>query len=112
MAQIHITPPPLSDQSMADLYATITVLCFGKHRDGKPFWAYMQVKPSMAKAFREARESGECDLEDYGTVVEWGEGQDVPPRIKVRMERNHGIRHNYEREILKMAQIMDNALSN
>jgi len=101
MPGVEITPPPLSSQSMADLLCTIILLCRGTGTDGKPFWAYMCVKPSMAQAFKDAQDKGSFHLEDYGTILEMGEGEDVPPDVKARMEREYGINHNYEDELLK-----------
>jgi hypothetical protein len=101
MSMVHITPPPLSSQSMADLLCTIMLLCHAKHHDGRPFWAYMCIKPSMAKAFKDARDKGRFNLEDYGTIIEWGEGSDVPPTTRQRMEREYGVCHDYEKQLLK-----------
>ena len=86
---------------MADLLCTIMLLCHAKHADGRPFWAYMCIKPSMAKAFKDARDRGKFHLEDYGSIIESGEGCDVPSAIRQRMEREYGVRHDYESQLLK-----------
>lgn len=86
---------------MADLLCTIILLCRGTGTDGKPFWAYMCIKPSMAQAFKDARDMGTFRLEDYGTILELGEGEEVPAGIKQRMEREYGVNHGYEEELLK-----------
>lgn len=106
MSTLHIPPPPLSTQSLGDLLCTIMVLCQAKHPNGKPFWAYMCIKPSMAKAFKEARDSGAMDLEEFGTIIEWGDGASVPPDIKARMERDYGVNHNYEHDLIRAIEIM------
>lgn len=103
---VPITPPPLSAQSIADLASTIMVLCRGKHKNGAPFWAYMCIKPSMAKAFHDARESGCFILEDYGTVVKWGEGDVPPPDVQVRMEQEFGINHDYEDQLIQAVETL------
>ncbi len=100
---IHITPPPLSPQSMDDLLCTIMLLCRGTRPNGTPFWAYMCVKPSMAQAFKEVRDRGGFNLEDYGTILESGAGTEIPPEVQKRMERDYGINHSYEAELLAAA---------
>src|SRR5947209_586037 len=101
MSTIQVTPPPLSPQAMADLLCTVILLCRGKDIDGNPFWAYMCVKPSMANAFKTARSKGSFNLEDYGTILEVGEGDEIPPDVRERMERQYGVNHHYEDDLLK-----------
>jgi len=103
---VQITPPPLSPQSMADLLCTIMLLCYGTEEDGQPFWAYMCIKPSMAKSFKEARDFGPFNLEDFGTILEKGYGMDVPDEIRQRMERDYGVNHGYEDELLLAIESM------
>lgn len=97
---VHITPPPISPQAMADLLYTIVLLCRGKDKYNRDFWAYMCIKPSMAEAFKQARDSGSLSLADYGTIIEAGEGIDVPEDIKTRMQRDYGVRQDYEEQLL------------
>lgn len=104
MVNVQITPPPLSSLSMADLLCTIVMLCRGVDTNGKPFWAYMCIKPSMAQAFKEAREKGNFHLEDYGTILEMGEGEDVPPEMRQQMERDYGVNHHYQEDLLKVVE--------
>src|SRR4051812_42552655 len=96
MSMVQITPPPLSTQSMADLLCTIMLLCQGKDAEGNPFWAYMCIKPSMARLFKDAKNTGHFNLEDYGTIIEQGSGADVPLEVRQRMEREFGVNHGYE----------------
>ena len=99
---VHITPPPLSPQSMADLLCTIVVLCTGKDRFKRDFWAYLCIKPSMAESFKKARDSGKLNIVDYGTILEAGEGTEVPEDVRLMMERDFGVRHDYEEQLLKI----------
>lgn len=108
MTSVNYTPPPLSQQSMADLLCTVMVLCHAKDEKGEPFWSYMCIKPSMAKAFKEARDSGVMELEELGTIIEWGKGATVPADVKARMERDFGVNHNYERDLIDAIEIMSN----
>ncbi len=92
---------------MADLLCTIMVLCQGRRENGKPFWAYLCIRPSMAKAFKEAREKGAFNLEEFGTVIESGDGTDIPADIRRRMETEFGVNHDYEKQLLKTIDAVD-----
>ena len=104
MATVQVTPPPISQAAMADLLCTIMILCRGNGENGKPCWAYMCIKPSMAKSFKEAREKGAFDIEDYGTIIEYGEGISPSDDVKRRMEREYGMNHNYEDDLLRAVE--------
>jgi len=110
MSSVQITPPPISEQSMADLLCTIMVLCQANDEKGNPFWAYMCIKPSMAKSFKEARESGAMELENFGTILESGKGRDVPTEIKTRMERDYGANHHFEQDLINAIEVQKNRL--
>lgn len=101
MTGLHMTPPPLSSQAMADLLCTLLVLCKGKRGGGRSFWAFLCIKPSMAASFKEARERGNFVMEDYGTVLEWGEGDEVPADVQDRMTREYGADTDYETKLLQ-----------
>lgn len=105
MQPVQLTPPPLSPQSMADLMCTVMVLCRGTNEHNHPFWAYLCLKPSMAKLFHEAC-AGAFNLEDYGTVIEYGEGDDVPFPVRQRMERRYGVDHDYEARLHDLAEAL------
>lgn len=104
MAVLHITPPPLSSQSMTDLMCDVVVLCRGQNEFSHPFWAYIGIKPSMARAFHDACENGDFNLEDYGTVMEYGEGEIVPQHVRERMERYYGADHQYSQHLLNVIE--------
>ena len=101
MAILQNTQPPLSQNAMIDLLCTIMILCRGIGEGGNSCWAYMCIKPSMAKSFKEARESGPFDIEEYGAIIESGEGAEPPDEVKRRMEREYGMNHNYEDDLLR-----------
>ncbi|MFO0952940.1 MAG: DUF2610 domain-containing protein [Isosphaeraceae bacterium] len=85
----------------ADMLCTIVVLCRGKDMYNRNFWAYMLIKPSKAKAFRQARERGAMNLGDFGTIVEAGEGNDPPADVKKKMAEKHGVQDDLEEKLLK-----------
>lgn len=80
----------------ADALTDIILLCRGKRENGNPFWAYLSIKPSKAKAFKEAQMRGNFFLEDHGTILLWGEGDDVPDDIKKEMEQRYKMDNNQE----------------
>jgi hypothetical protein len=104
MSPVQMTQPPISSNAMADLLCTIMILCRGRSMQGKPCWAYMCIKPSMAHAFKEAREKGPFDLSNYGAIIESGDGIDPPQEVQQRMERDYGMNHNFEEELLRAAE--------
>ncbi|MDX2074561.1 MAG: hypothetical protein SFX19_09410 [Alphaproteobacteria bacterium] len=97
------SPPPLSPEAVADLLCTLMLLCRGKNAKNQPIWAYLCIKPSMAGAFKEARERGNIDVSEYGTVIEAGAGEEPPEDVKRRMERDYGVNHLFEKELLDAA---------
>ncbi len=90
-------PPPDEMESAASLM----LLTRGNSEDGIPFWAYMYIRTSMAESFKQARDRGDICIGDYGTIIEWGEGENPPEDIRTRMERDFGMRHDYEDRLLK-----------
>lgn len=90
-------PPP----QMADVIYTIMVLCRGTRENDNPFWAYMAIRPSDALEFKRARDSGTLNLEDFGTIIDWGEGEDPPEEVKTHMRTTYGMRDDYEDLLLQ-----------
>lgn len=86
---------------MADLLCTLVLLCRGKDMYDRTYWAYMCIKPSMAEAFRKARDEGNLNLGDYGTIIEAGEGEEVPFDVKDRMCRDYGVQDDYEEQLMR-----------
>lgn len=99
---MRTTPPPLqlSAQAMADLLCTLIVLCRGVDEHQQPIWAYLCLKPSMAAAFKVARDAGGFDIADYGTVLESGNGAEPPPEVVQRMQRDYGVNPHFEQDLL------------
>lgn len=100
--------PSMSNQEINDLLYTIVLLCRGKDKFDRDFWAYLSIKPSKAEAFKQARESGSFCLADYGTILEAGEGTVVPEDVRKRMERDFGAKEDYEAQLLKAIEDIRN----
>ena len=86
---------------MADLLSTIVLLCRGKDKYNRNFWAYMCIKPSMAESFKQARDNGHMCLGEYGTIIEAGEGSEAPKEVQARMKRDYGVQDDYEDLLLR-----------
>jgi hypothetical protein len=99
VATLHISPSPISPQAMADLLCTIVLLFRGKDKYNRDFWAYICIKPSMADAFKQACDSGSINITDFGTILEAGEGAEPSYEVKMRMEHDFGVRHDYEDQL-------------
>ncbi len=95
---------------MADLLSTVMVFCQASDDRGDPFWAYLCIKPSMAEAFKRARDAGKLDLQEYGTIIEWGRGKEAPDEIRTQMERDFGVNHDYEADLIKAIEANRNSL--
>ncbi len=101
MTNLNLPPAPISAQAMADLLCTMVVLCRGVQGNGVPLWAYLSMKPSMAEPLRDAYARGGFDLEDFGTIMEWGEGEQVPEEVSQRMNKQHNLDPDYQSKIIQ-----------
>lgn len=78
----------------------VTLLCQGTLADGQAYWAYVEMAPSKAIAFREAMHGDNAPQpQAYGEVIEWGYGSDVPSEKKAEMEKERGVSHNLEEQL-------------
>jgi hypothetical protein len=91
-----------------DKQCVFTILVQGKRADDSAFWAYVELSGTKAKSFRKAQASGAFNIEDYGTIIEWGMGEDVPADVQERMEREQGVNHLFEDEArAKLQELAD-----
>ena len=81
------------------------ILCHGRLAEGAPFWAYMAIRPADAPHFYEARQRGNLNLEEYGTVIAWGEGEQPPEHIKVQMHIYYGMQDDFEEQLRNAASL-------
>lgn len=65
----------------------IVVLSRGTTVSGKPFYAFVRIKPSRYEAFRAAEQSGEpYRIQDYGEILHFGY-QETPSEKVLEMVR-------------------------
>lgn len=92
--------PTQSVDSFADAYTSVTLLVKGRLQEGGLYWAYIAMKPSMISEFKDANKRGMFDLEEYGAILEFGEGGHPPADLVERMYRTYGMPVEKERELL------------
>ena len=93
--------PSESQDSFADLLSTIIIAVKGSLAEGGRYWAYLAIKPSMVASFKEAQASGRFNLEEYGTILEWGKGDEPPEDVVERMQTNYAVDSEYEKKLLE-----------
>lgn len=81
-----------SEQIIAE--KTICMLLVrGENPDGSPIYAYVAVRADKLEAFMKAQEEGLFYPDDYGVIVEAGEGE-PDAEVQKRMEEEYGFNHN------------------
>ena len=72
---------------------TVCVLLVrGENPDGGGIYAYVAVRADRLEEFMEAQNSGLFYPEDYGVIIESGEGE-PDAEVRKRMEEEYGFNH-------------------
>jgi len=72
---------------------TVCVLLVrGESPDGKKIFAYIAIRADKLESFMEAQKQGTFYPEDYGIVLESGEGE-PSDEVKVKMTKEYGFNH-------------------
>jgi len=72
---------------------TVCVLLVrGESPDGKKIFAYVAIRADKLESFMEAQKQGTFYPEDYGIVIEAGEGE-PSEEIKQKMTTEYGFNH-------------------
>lgn len=81
-----------SEQIIAE--KTICMLLVkGENPDGIPIYAYVAVRADKLEEFMRAQEEGLFHPDEYGMIVEAGEGE-PDEEVRKRMEEEYGFNHN------------------
>jgi hypothetical protein len=80
-----------SEQIIAEKTVCI-LLVRGENPEGKPIFAYVAVRADKLEPFMEAQKSGMFYPEDFGVIVESGEGEPSAD-IRKKMETEYGFNH-------------------
>lgn len=72
---------------------TVCVLLVrGESPDGKKIYAYLAIRADKLESFMEAQKQGTFYPEDYGIVLEAGEGE-PSDEVKHKMTQEYGFNH-------------------
>ena len=80
-----------SEQMVAEKTVCI-LLVRGESPEGKPIYAYVAVRADRLESFMEAQRKGVFYPEDYGVIVESGEGE-PSEEVRKKMEQEYGFNH-------------------
>lgn len=80
-----------SERNIADKTVCI-LLVRGENPDGGAIYAYVAVRADKLEAFMQAQQSGVFYPEDYGVIIESGEGEPDEATRK-KMEDEYGFNH-------------------
>lgn len=80
-----------SEQIVAE--KTVCVLLVrGESPDGKKIFAYVAIRADKLESFMEAQKQGTFYPEDYGIIIEAGEGEPTE-EVKQKMTKEYGFNH-------------------
>ncbi len=68
------------------------LLVRGENPDGGPIFAYVAVRADKLEEFMHAQETGLFYPDEYGVIVESGEGE-PSAEVRKRMEEEYGFNH-------------------
>jgi hypothetical protein len=87
----------LDDEIIAQ--KTVCVLLIrGEDPDGQPIYAYVAVRADRLQEFMDAQSTGTFYPEDFGVIVEAGEGE-PSEEVRQRMETEYGFDHQGQIDI-------------
>jgi hypothetical protein len=87
----ELTKLPLPARVIAEKTVTI-LLVRGESPDGEPIYAYVAVRADKLEDFMAAQETGTFYPEDFGVVIEAGEGYPAE-EVRKKMEDEYGFNH-------------------
>lgn len=116
MIESHITGKgfPVTDLTRAEQIIAEKTICIllvrGENPDGGPIYAYVAVRADKLEAFMKAQEEGLFYPDDYGVIVEAGDGE-PSAEVQKRMEEEYGFNHQAMLDIptsVSQAEISEN----
>jgi hypothetical protein len=88
--------------SIEDDSNAVIVLSQRTARDGRPYWAYIAVRPSRYADYMRAAKAHETVIfSDYGTVLQYGFDKEVPVAIKTMIKRRYGFDENFKDNLVR-----------
>ncbi len=80
-----------SEQIIAEKTVCI-LLVRGENPESNPIYAYVAVRADKLESFMEAQKSGTFYPEDFGVIIEAGEGE-PSDEVRKKMETEYGFNH-------------------
>ncbi len=82
------------------------LLVRGENPDGGKIYAYVAIRADKLEAFMEAQQQGTFYPEDYGIVIEAGEGE-PSDAVKHKMTTEYGFNHEAMMDIANTSKAHD-----
>lgn len=96
----NIKVPSEQDLQKADKGAVIIAYTHGTTESGRPYYAYIAVKPSKYREFCERSERrNSIRLSDYGKIIVHGFESKPPANVVKHMRDKHGFDDEYEAKL-------------
>jgi hypothetical protein len=86
-----VTKLTKTEQIIAEKTVCI-LLVRGENPDTKKIYAYVAIRADKLEAFMEAQKQGTFFPEDYGIIIESGEGE-PSDEVKQKMTKEYGFNH-------------------
>jgi hypothetical protein len=95
-----LVAPSASELDEADADNEMYTLTIGTTDDGKPYWMYAAIVPSLYQDFIAAAAAGQrIEINDYGYALKFGFDAVPPAEVKEEMKRKYGFDENYEAKL-------------
>ena len=96
--------PSQEELLKADEDAAILAYSCGTMSDGRPYWAYVAVKPSLYRQFYKLSAARQTMvLSNYGEVLAIGHATEPPPEVVRAMREKYGADPAYEDKLIAEA---------
>lgn len=82
------------------------LLVRGENPDGKKIYAYVAIRADKLESFMEAQKAGTFYPEEYGMIVESGEGE-PSDEVKAKMTKEYGFNHDAMMDIASAEKAHD-----
>lgn len=87
--------------------AHFIVFLTGERPDQRPFWAYLAVPARQYDLYCAARARGDFSLEEYGTVLAYGEGLSPSIAEQNEMAIKYGLDRDFEKKLFYIKSLID-----
>jgi hypothetical protein len=86
-------------KQQVDPQVCVTELVQGKSPIGKPFYAYIRLKPSEYMDYKMKLERGQgVNPNDY-EILEYGWGEEPAAHVRQMMEEKYGVDHDFANKV-------------